>query len=218
MSGDTLVRERDETQRPPATAPQPGGLSIGRLVLGGLLIAFGVLWLVDAAGLTELRWRVVLPAALTVVGVGLLASAGRRNHGGLVGLGIVLTVLVVFAGMFPVSTPLVGVGDRTERPRAAAEMATGYELGMGTLLVDLRDVEVPRGGAELSASVGMGDLVVRLPEGVGAEVRARSGAGEIVLLGRSRGGVGVTLDERVPENPTLTLDLSVGLGKVEVRR
>jgi hypothetical protein len=30
--------------------------------------------------------------------------------------------------------------------------------------------------------------------------------------------VGVTLDERVPENPTLTLDLSVGLGKVEVRR
>jgi hypothetical protein len=218
MSGDTVVRERDETQPSPATLPASGGLSAGRLVLGGLLIAFGVLWLLDAAGVTALRWRVVLPAALTVVGLGLLAGARRRDHGGLVGAGIVLTVLVVFSSVFPVSTPLAGVGDRTERPQDAAEMAAGYELGMGTLLVDLRDVEVPFGGAELSASVGMGELVVRLPEGVGAEVRARSGAGEVVVLGRSRGGVGVSLDERVPGSPTLVLDLSVGMGTVEVRR
>ena len=42
--------------------------------------------------------------------------------------------------------------------------------------------------------------------------------GEVNVLGVSRGGVGVSLDEEVAGDPTIVLNLSVGMGKVEVRR
>lgn len=204
--------------RPTAGTPPPSGTPTGRLVLGGLLVLVGILWLVEATGAVELRWPVVLPAALTAVGLSLVATARRGAHGGLVAAGIVLTLLVVGSSFTAASVPLAGIGDRVERPTTLPEPGTAYELAMGTLTIDLRDVAVPPAGGAVTASVGMGELVVRLPEGVGAEVRASAGAGEVVVMGASQDGIGVSVAEQVEGRRTVVLDLAVGMGKVVVRR
>jgi hypothetical protein len=213
MNEQQTVREPEQRPTDP-TAPLP----TGRLVLGGILVLVGVLWLLDVAGVTELRWRVILPAALTIVGLALLATARRGGHGGLIAAGIVLSALVLASSAVPGFSPIAGVGDRTERPSALAPTETSYDLAMGSLTVDLSDVEDPPDGAEVDVSVGMGELIVVLPTDVGADVRARAGMGEVNIVGASQGGVGVSVTEEVPGDPVLVLNLSVGMGKVEVRR
>lgn len=205
----------DARREPKATPP---GLSLGRMVLGAILILLGVLWLLDAAGVTELRWRVVLPAALTVVGVALVASARRGAHGGLVTVGIILSVLLMLSAATPLAGPADGMGERVERPTDVVAVEREQSLGIGSLTVDLRAVEDLPDGATVTASVGIGELVVRLPEGVGARVEANTGIGDVTVLGRSRSGFGVSVSDEISGEPEIVLDLSVGIGKVEVRQ
>lgn len=221
MTEHTVLRApADDPRRPAPTLPPPPDRPTGRLVLGGLLVLAGVLWLLDAAGL-ELRWRVVLPAVLTLLGFTLIATARGQRHDGPIAAGIVLSVLVLISSAAPAGMtlpPLAGIGDRIERPTSLPETGATYELGMGTLTVDLRGISLPGRGVEVSARVGMGELIVRLPEGAGAEVQAQAGVGEVVILGATRDGVGVSVTEAVTGTPTVVLDLWAGLGKVEVRR
>ena len=198
-------------ERTPETA-----LPIGRLVLGVLLALLGVLWLLDATGITELRWSVVLPAALVVVGVALMANARRGMHAGLLTAGIVLTALVVLTAVMPFRVPVGGIGERVERPTTVAQAEQGASLLMGSLTIDLRDVEDLADGTTVTGSIGLGELAVRLPEGVGAEVEATTGIGEVDLVGRSQGGLGVSTTESLAGDPTVVLERSAGIGRVEV--
>jgi hypothetical protein len=207
---EPTTREVVKTDKP------PGGLPIGRLVLGGLLVLVGVLWLLDATGVTDLRWQVVLPAALTIVGVALMVSARRGAHGGLLAAGIVLSVLVLLTSLTPFTVPVGGVGDRVERPATAAQAEQDQSLAIGSFRLDLRDVEDFADGDTVTASLGIGELVVRLPDGVGAEIEASAGIGEVTVVDRSRGGFGVSLTERAAGSPTIVLEVSVGIGRVEV--
>ena len=66
-----------------------------------------------------------------------------------------------------------------------------------------------------------GTILVIVPAGMAVEVDAHVGAGDLLLFGREREGVGV--DERV-ERPgsegagRLRIDAKVGFGELEVRR
>lgn len=210
-----------DTDHDAATAPDDRP---GRIVLGALLILGGGLWLVDLSGAAELNWRVVLPATLIVVGIATMVLAWRGRSGALVGWGIVLAFVVAAASVLPTHLS-VSVGERTQRPQTIADLADDYALGMGTLTIDLRGLDLD-GDRSLGASVGMGELVVLVPPDVGLEVDASVGAGDAQVLDRSNDGVGVGLtasfppsDEAASTDPvTLTLDLSVGLGQIEVRR
>ena len=69
--------------------------------------------------------------------------------------------------------------------------------------------------------MGIGQLVVIVPEGLAVEVEARATAGNVRVFEDEEGGFGVErqagpgLDGR---GAVLELVLSVGLGEVEVRR
>jgi hypothetical protein len=194
------------------------GISIARVVLGGVLVVVGVLWLLDATGVLGLQWRTVLAGALVAVGIASLASARRGANGGLIATGIVLSVLLLVTSVTGFTGVAVGVGDRQEQPTSMVEVEDGYELGAGSLHVDLRELEDVEEGATIPISVGMGEVVVRLPEGLGADVEASVGMGEVIVLDRTRGGVGVSVSEEIEGDPSVTLEVSAGLGKVEVRR
>ena len=47
---------------------------------------------------------------------------------------------------------------------------------------------------------------------------ARAGIGEVRVVGESEGGIGPDYELRASCTPPLRLELSVGLGQVEVRR
>jgi Cell wall-active antibiotics response 4TMS YvqF len=205
----------------PSVPADRHGPAAATVLVGALLVLVGIAWLLDAAGV-EVPWRAVLPAALIAVGLACVAGAFRGRQHALMAVGVGLTVVlsVAVAADWDLDVPLAGgVGDRTERPSSPAEL-TEYELGVGNLVVDLRQLQVPAGTTVVEARVGIGELEVELPDGVSVQVEARSGLGEVQALGQQEGGFGSRVEassEVVPDR-RLRLDVRVGLGQVRVER
>lgn len=211
------------TASTPSTPRRGGGIRWDQLVWGGGLLVFGVAWFVDVAARVSVPYAVVAAATLIAVGLALpLAPPGDR--GGVFGLGLVLTV-VVLAGTIigPAVDPTVvgrGIGGFEVRPADATQLRERYEHGVGDVEIDLRAVRVATPTA-VAADLGVGDLVVRVPAETAIEVDGDVGIGEIVVFGDQRGGVGVTVHRRdgpSSETRVLRLDTSVGIGRVEVTR
>jgi hypothetical protein len=186
---------------------------LGRLALGALLLILGIGWLLQTLDVVEVRWEVLLAAALILVGVA-IAVLGR--HGGLITIGVILTIVLAFTSILDVSFE-GGVGEREYRPESTAELQDAYRLAMGRMVVDLSGADIPE-GTRIEASVGMGELVIVVPEGVRVRAFGRAGIGEVLLFDRSQGGFGPEQSLTDGTGPTLELRTSVGMGKVEVRR
>jgi predicted membrane protein len=207
---------------PPAPPPQPVPASAtprtGRLVLGAILILFGVVWLLEVLDVTEFPWEILLPVALILVGVALLVtSRSASGHGGLVATGVVLSVVLLLGSAFdfPIGG---GAGDRTYRPPNAAALRPEYRLGVGEITLDLTELEgsIPP-GERTRVRLGIGQVLVVVPEDLTVAVRGSAGLGSVVVFGAEEGGLDVE-QELAPEGAVLELELSVGLGEVEVRR
>ncbi|HEV3505239.1 MAG TPA: LiaF domain-containing protein [Actinomycetes bacterium] len=205
---------------PPVQADRHGPAAATVLV-GALLVLVGIGWLLDAGGV-EVPWRAILPAALIAVGLACVAGAFQGRQHAMMVLGLALTVVlaVAVATDWDLDVPLAGgVGDRTERPATPAEL-TEYELGAGDFLLDLQQLQVPPGTTTVEARVGVGELVVEVPDGVTVRVMASSGLGEIQVLGEQDNGFANRVDTTVAAggDRRLELDLRVGIGQVRVER
>jgi phage shock protein PspC (stress-responsive transcriptional regulator) len=205
-------------RRPRAEAARrPGLLPIG---LGAVLLATGVVAVLDVAGVTTVDWRIIVAVLVALTGALVIAGAvGGRRIGGLLVLGLVL-VLALALGL-AVRVPLFsGIGERSVAPAVLAGLPSTYELGVGRLTVDLSRLELPRGETRLKATVGIGDLLVRVPTDATVEVDGRAQAGRVDLLGRNEHGAHVDqeLVDRVGSGRVLVLEAWVGLGRVRVER
>jgi hypothetical protein len=217
-------------QPPPPPRPQPAGtvstvprkLPTGRLLAGALLVLFGIGWLVEALGVADVPWDVVLPVALIALGAVVVVNGrGGRSQGGLIALGLVLTLVLTVGSAIDV--PLTGgVGDRTFRPATLSVLRSDYGLAIGQLDLDLRDL--PRSGLDASPVVhvhlGIGQVVVHVRPGALIVVRAHAEVGQVIVFGTSNGGFNVDggFQPRVPAGTSLlTIDVTVGLGEVQVR-
>jgi predicted membrane protein len=185
-----------------------------------ILVLVGIGWLLEALDATDVPWRSLLPAALVVIGILLMVGARRGRQGGLIALGVVLTLVLLLASVVEViiDVPITGgVGEKEYRPTTAVE--SEYRLAIGSMTLDLRSAELTP-GEEIAASVAIGELVVILPPEAGFEIDARSGMGEIDVLGDKEAGMGPDLTVITPASAELVmhLDLDVAIGRVEVRR
>jgi hypothetical protein len=211
---------------PPPSPPPPGkGFPIGRFVLGLAVLAIGVAALLEALDVSIEVWKVVLPGALIAVGAGLVISGLRsvRSQGGLIAIGIVLTVVLTIASI--VGIPFEGgVGDRVERPSSQSQVKSEYRLAIGLLTIDLTQLPPRETGAPVSkiqARVGLGQLVVVVPFGTLVDVDGHAGVGDVTIFGRSNEGFDVdnafTSSGPVYSSVDYSFDLSVGVGEVTVR-
>ena len=165
---------------PPAVRPKSYLVAI---TLSALLILAGGAWLIDLSGIADVDVAIVFALALTVIGIALLASAWFGRARGLIALGIVLAFVV--AGFGVIDVPLRGgIGDPTYRPHRLAAVDGSYELAIGKMVVDLRDVDFSGHHRSVHASVGVGDLDVLVPEGVRVVVDGHAGAGSVSVFGR----------------------------------
>lgn len=222
------VGRRDRPRSDPAAttaaaAPtQPKRPSLSAPVLGVLLAAAGVLGLLAVLDVYEVDVAVAFAAGVAIVGtaVAVGATTGKRV-GGLVVLGLVLLAGFGVAAATPVSFSS-GVGEKLERPLVVSDLEDRYELGLGELAVDLSEVELPGGITELDVKLGIGEIIVTVPEGVGLEIDARAGIGEVDVLGDRDDGAGaherLTVGGAATNAPVLKLEANVGLGSVRVRR
>ena len=193
----------------------------GSFVLGGILVVMGSLWLLDALEVLDLRAAIVLPAVLAVVGLALVAGSFDGSHSGLIVAGIFLTVAVVAVAAAPEDAFVDGIGERTFVVEDQTDLAPRYDLAVGDLELDLSDLRIT-GARTVRATVGAGEMRIHLPADVEFHVDATVGAGEMDLLGETADGISVArtytsggFDEA---DVTLTLDLDVAAGEIEVTR
>ena len=202
--------------------PLPRRRSLGPIAVAVLISGLGLVALVEIATGAAVDWRIVFAVAAVILG-GLVAAGAATGHsvGSVIALGFVMLALLAVAVV--VRVPIfAGVGDRIAHPMAFASVGSTYQQGIGNLDVDLQDVQFPAGTTHVKATLGVGDLVVRVPENVTVMTDARVAAGEVNLFGKSTDGTSVHETSIVPGAPglarILVLDARVGLGHLEVRR
>jgi hypothetical protein len=204
-------------------------LNLGRLALGAILVVGGIGWLLDAANIIRFDWAIFLAIALIVVGFTIIGLGGRaRSRGALMALGTVLTVILAIGAIDPLRPGITagrrnsqGLGERVVRPSSAGDIPDRYRLQFGQLVVDLTALDLRAGTTTVNASVGMGQLVVRVPEDMAIDVEAKVGAGDISILDRTERS-GASVEETFQANDyssaarRVAIRLAVGFGSIEV--
>ena len=87
-----------------------------------------------------------------------------------------------------------GIGEETERPRTVTDLEDRYDLGIGSLKLDLTRLELEE-DTTVEAEVGIGELVVAVPPDVTVVVDAHVGAGEVAAA-EQRARVGERAGDR----------------------
>jgi phage shock protein PspC (stress-responsive transcriptional regulator) len=160
-------------------------------LVAGLVIAAGVAILAGAF-LKPVRW-LVLPAVILALSAGSVQAAGIDTSG--------------------------GTGQREYRPGSAAELRESYELGMGELVVDLRNASLPPGDVPLRVDVGVGEARVLVPDDVCVATNAEIGMGQADVFLRGTGGIDLDFEdgrEAPPDTTRLVLDADIGVGHLAV--
>ena len=192
---------------------------IARLTLLGLgvlgllfVLAVGSFWAAAAGGDT------IIAGAVIVAGLALVASAFARPARWLVLPALALAIPAAFVAAAGIDLD-GGLGEKSYRPASVADIRDRYEVGAGSLTVDLRDVDLTADERRVHVDVGMGKAVVLVPDDVCVSTEADLGMGGVQVFDRDTGGVDVDFeDERTPPAGTarLIVDADVGLGAVEV--
>jgi hypothetical protein len=188
-----------------------------RLALGAILVGAGIAWLLAAADVVELSYRAAVALLLLAIGLGIVLARGRSGVLVVLGLLVVLAAVPVFLVDDDVWSG--GVGDATERPSARVELEP-FVHAIGKLTVDLRSPALDLDGAVVEASVGIGELVVLVPEDVDVTLDAHVGVGNAEALGRTESGIDVDLRGISSTSGAEELDLviEVGIGDVRVQQ
>jgi phage shock protein PspC (stress-responsive transcriptional regulator) len=214
--------EASAGQPQPPSPPRPPARSfaIGTAVLGVLVIAAGVLAILAAAGV-DIPWATVLAVAAGAVGVAIVAGAFLRLRvGWLIVLGGLLGAAAIFASTIDLKLG-DGVGERSYAPVTTAALDDPYRLGIGELDVDLSRLRLEPGTTQVTASVGIGHLLVTVPPNATVVVDSHVDWGDSEVLGTEENGHDI--DHMVERSagagaPVLELDVAVGVGQVEVVR
>lgn len=201
-------------------APQGGAgdvarrSALGLAVLLGSLIVFAVGAWAAAAGGGAIAAGIVIAAGIALVAG---AFAGRVRPLILPALALALGVGVVSAAGIDLDG---GVGDRHYRPLSAAQLEPGYELGIGELVVDLRETNLPPGDTPLAMDLGMGQATVIVPPDVCVATTASVGMGNVHTFGRDDGGIDLEwedLPQATADNSRLVVDANLGMGELRLR-
>jgi phage shock protein PspC (stress-responsive transcriptional regulator) len=130
---------------------------------------------------------------------------------------LLLLTAAIAAAVFDVDVGN-GVSDQVVVPATVRELDSPYELGIGSLELDLSRLELPVGETEVDARVDVGDLLVTVPADVALQVDAQVKAGSVRVLGEESEGWAVERQLRETGRRVLVLDARVGAGSVRVDR
>jgi phage shock protein PspC (stress-responsive transcriptional regulator) len=199
--------------------PRPRS-ALGLLTVSAALVAVGIMTALGVSGAADPQPADVVAVALGIVGLGLVVGAVVGRAWLLIPLGLLLVLGLGVARAIPPDVPWTS-GDRVWMP-TAGDVHNRYALGVGDARLDLTKLDLAT-SHDVSVRLGAGRIVVVVPPGATVDVRARASAGHLQLLGAERNGTG--LDEHQvlapasgPSSGTVTLDLRVGFGDVEVDR
>jgi phage shock protein PspC (stress-responsive transcriptional regulator) len=215
-----------DAPQPPPPPPVPGAprdrrkrSMLGRFTLATMLVAVGVIALLDNAGVVEPAARHYVGAVVGVAGLGLIVGSWVGRSRGLIAVGILLLPVLLVASV--VRVPFSNdFGEKVFRPNSLASVADDYRLGAGDLHLDLRRIDLSESPLDVEATVGAGRLTVIVPADTVVSVDSRVGFGELEVFGTVRSGVGREIKLYAPADATnvINLDVEVGFGQLVVVR
>lgn len=213
VAGQRLLATRGENR--PAAGRIVGAALVLLAVLVGTVVLAASAAVATAAGGGTVVAIVVIVLGLAMVG---LSFQHRRARWLVVpALAIAIPSGVVEAAGVNADH---GVGDRSYLPAAIADLKPSYELGVGQLVVDLRQMQwSTEETVHLKAEVGMGHLLVLVPRDTCVQAKTHNGLGYVGVLGEESGGADLDDQHGTIARTTgrrLILDADMGIGAVEV--
>jgi hypothetical protein len=112
-----------------------------------------------------------------------------------------------------------GVGEVEYSPASTTDLKDRYELGLGELVVDLRETDLPAGDVPLELELGVGDAVVIVPDDVCVATSADVGVGNVDMFGRDNSGIDIDFEDTpdaAADVTRLVLDAEIGVGELRV--
>jgi phage shock protein PspC (stress-responsive transcriptional regulator) len=217
--------EDDGTGKP---VPESVWARLGKVVLVSVLVALGLglaaflaaasAW-TAATGHGAIVAAVVIALGATMVVAAFIGEVRRRIVPWLL---VAALILAVPAGAVAAADVHIdeSIGERTYTPTTVADIPeSGYELGTGQLIVDLRQLPWAEGQAiPVSAELGFGQMIVSVPSNVCVDGHATAKGGELIVGGEASDGIGAEVDQGEPltDAPQLDLDTEVQFGQVIV--
>lgn len=202
----------------PPELPRRQTVSIGRVVTGALVLLVGIGWMVDLTTTAAVSWGLLVPAALMLVGMGVMYGSGRQDVGGLISIGVLLTIVTVVSGAVSFIGPWNGVGEVRETPAVVADVQGLYEHGMGDYLLDLGALTFVT-DQTVSLNMGIGSARVVVPPNAQVIVHAETGIGKLTVFDEVVDGLGLSLDRTwVAPGPTIHINAELGIGELEIVR
>ncbi|MDF0532174.1 PspC domain-containing protein [Tsukamurella sp. 8F] len=185
------------------------------VTLGLALIVAAALAAMSMTGVLSLSPVTIAAVTLGVVGAGLVAGAFARSGYGLLAVAIPLAGFVVigttaqnalggFQGTFDGPR-----GDRTFTVTDATQLRPSYDLGVGSLTLDLRELTLDT-DRTVTTHVGVGDTRIEVPKSMNVKVDCNIRMGDAQCPDGLQKGTNA-------DGPTLTIDANGNIGQVEVR-
>jgi phage shock protein PspC (stress-responsive transcriptional regulator) len=197
-----------------------GGLpgAAARVAIGVVLLALAVGGFVAAAAGSAVGGGIVIGGLIIACGIGLVGGAFRGGARWLIAPAIVLALPL--AAVAATDLDLRGTwGERTFRPETVADIGDGYEMGLGAMRVDLRDLELPPGRTDLPLQIGMGEIQVLVPPHMCVVTDAGVSAGAVDTGRGEEGGVDFQVHDGPAPDPGVSyvrLDVDLGVGALRV--
>jgi Cell wall-active antibiotics response 4TMS YvqF len=189
----------------------------GRVALGAILLGAGVLGLLAATDVIDLSYPTWVGFVLIGIGIAIAFVPGR--HPVLVVLGILVALAGIPALVVDENLFEGGVGHSVERPESSGQLEP-FRQAIGKLTVDLTAPDLDLDGVKLEASLGIGDLVVLVPDDTDVDLDAHVAAGNAEAFGQAESGFDVDLIviSGTSGSQELELQLEVGIGNARVER
>jgi phage shock protein PspC (stress-responsive transcriptional regulator) len=185
------------------------------LTAGGITVA-------AAPGIPDLTF--IGGVALITIGAGLLVATWYGRGGGLVALGVILSLLLV-AGSSVNGIPKK-FGSFSWQPLDTSQAVTSYAVGIGQGRLDLSRITLAPGSrTRYDASVSFGQFTVIVPTTARVEVFGYTRLGDIKIGNTVDDGTDLSIHRVLDPDgagttdvATIELHLKAGIGDVEVRR
>ncbi len=210
----------------PAPGPRRGRFYLTPATISLAAVAGGTMWWLDDATSANVSVQVFLAVILATLAGGLLVGTLIGGGRWLILPALAVTGLVSAAAA--ITVPLTGpAGERTYTPDSVTAVESPYRVKYGELKLDLTRMDFagrdPADPLRIEATVGLGELIVQIPDDVRVIVDADADLGTLDLQDRSDSGYKperTTVITPPPDRPlrgTISLELAVGVGNLEVK-
>jgi hypothetical protein len=186
------------------------------LIWGFALVTVGLIWLLNNTGAIELDFGELTsrgwPVVIIALGVWMLTGGARGSK----------QVTAAVAGGPGVDRLAHGLGEVELAPESLSERGLEVKVGAGEVKLDLRQTRFRDGENLLHVKVGLGDVRIEVPRDIPVAIDAKTGGGDLDLLGRESDGFAARLDfkdsgyDSAPRR--LRVITRVGLGDIRVKR